>query len=81
MECVSACPAEDALEMRVFSRRPVSPVVIAIGTIITLDWLRSCDQSGDHDPQLGITKAGNVYLRTLLTEAQTGVATVSETRS
>lgn len=27
------------------------------------------DQSGDHDPQLGITKAGNVYLRTLLTEA------------
>jgi transposase len=28
-----------------------------------------CDQSGDHDPQLGITKAGNVYLRTLLTEA------------
>jgi transposase len=27
------------------------------------------DQSGDHDPQLGITKAGNVYLRKLLTEA------------
>lgn len=27
------------------------------------------DQSGEHDPQLGITKAGNVYLRTLLTEA------------
>jgi transposase len=27
------------------------------------------EQSGDHDPQLGITKAGNVYLRKLLTEA------------
>lgn len=27
------------------------------------------DQSGDHDPQLGITKAGNGYLRKLLTEA------------
>jgi transposase len=25
-------------------------------------------QSGEHDPQLGITKAGNSYLRTLLTE-------------
>jgi len=25
-------------------------------------------QSGDHDPQLGITKAGNVYLRSLLIE-------------
>ena len=27
------------------------------------------DQSGDQDPQLGITKAGNGYLRKLLTEA------------
>ena len=27
------------------------------------------DQSGEHDPQLGITKAGNVYLRKLLTES------------
>jgi transposase len=26
------------------------------------------DQSGSHDPQLGITKAGNGYLRTLLVE-------------
>jgi transposase len=26
------------------------------------------DQSGGHDPQLGITKAGNVYLRQLLVE-------------
>lgn len=26
------------------------------------------DQSGDRDPQLGITKAGNVYLRNLLVE-------------
>jgi transposase len=26
------------------------------------------DQSGSHDPQLGITKAGNAYLRTLLVE-------------
>lgn len=26
------------------------------------------DQSGSHDPQLGITKAGNTYLRTLLVE-------------
>ncbi len=26
------------------------------------------DQSGSHDPQLGITKAGNVYLRSLLVE-------------
>ena len=26
------------------------------------------DQSGSHDPQLGITKAGNGYLRSLLTE-------------
>jgi transposase len=25
-------------------------------------------QSGDHDPQLGITKAGNIYLRSLLVE-------------
>jgi transposase len=25
-------------------------------------------QSGDHDPQLGITKAGNIYLRNLLVE-------------
>ena len=25
-------------------------------------------QSGEHDPQLGITKAGNVYLRSLLIE-------------
>ena len=25
-------------------------------------------QSGDRDPQLGITKAGNIYLRTLLVE-------------
>ena len=29
------------------------------------------DQSGDHDPQLGITKAGNGYLRKLLTEQRT----------
>lgn len=27
------------------------------------------DQSGDHDPQLGITKAGNGYLRKLLAES------------
>jgi transposase len=26
------------------------------------------DQPGSHDPQLGITKAGNAYLRTLLVE-------------
>jgi transposase len=26
------------------------------------------DQSGSHDPQLGITKAGNAYLRSLLVE-------------
>jgi transposase len=26
------------------------------------------DQSGEHDPQLGITKAGNGYLRSLLVE-------------
>src|SRR3569833_378947 len=26
------------------------------------------DQSGNHDPQLGITKAGNKYLRNLLVE-------------
>jgi transposase len=28
-------------------------------------------QSGDHDPQLGITKAGNIYLRSLLVECPT----------
>jgi transposase len=28
-------------------------------------------QSGDRDPQLGITKAGNIYLRTLLVECAT----------
>ncbi len=27
-----------------------------------------CSQSGEHDPQLGITKAGNAYLRSLLIE-------------
>jgi transposase len=27
-------------------------------------------QSGDRDPQLGITKAGNVYLRGLLVETR-----------
>jgi hypothetical protein len=30
-------------------------------------------QSGDHDPQLGIAKAGNVYLRTLLVECASGM--------
>jgi transposase len=31
-------------------------------------------QSGDRDPQLGISKAGNIYLRTLLVECATFLA-------
>jgi transposase len=33
-------------------------------------------QSGDRDPQFGITKAGNIYLRTLLVECANHVCSV-----
>jgi transposase len=43
-----------------------SSEVVMLAVISDYDHERS--QSGDRDPQLGITKAGNVYLRSLLIE-------------
>jgi hypothetical protein len=38
---------------------------------VTWGWRPRRNQSGDRDPQLGITKAGNVYLRSLLIDVRT----------